>query len=170
MKYAFIFGTSAFIVPQGVIAVANEDITKQILHVHSLYHDNDPESFFSINLDIKDAAGNYIRVTENKAESEGSYRVEATRNSVKVLNADGSTLINVHQLDDESAMGLEHNITAEFEVNSPIAVIRINGDFMAEGVHVIAENEKLWVNEDAWATAALAGTGRLLFTADGVVI
>ena len=170
MKYAFIFGTSAFIVPQGVITVANDDITKQILHVHSLYHDNDPASFFSINLDIQDAAGNYIRLTENKAESEGNYKVESTKNSVKILNADGSLLIQVHQLVDETAMGLETNITKEFEVNMPLAVIRINGDFMADGVHIIAENEKLWVNEDSWATAALAGNGPLSFTAAGVVI
>ena len=170
MKYAFIFGTSAFIVPQAVIVTANEDITKQILHVHSLYHDNDPASFFSINLDIKDAVGNYIRLTGNQAESEGSYKVETTKNSVKVLNADSSLLIQVHQLDDETAMNLEHNITAEFEVNMPLAVIRINGDFFAEGIHIIAENEKLWVNEDSWATAALAGSGPLRFTADGVVI
>ena len=170
MKYAFIFGTSAFIVPQGVITIANDDITKQILHVHSLYHDNDPASFFSINLDIQDAAGNYIRLTENKAESEGNYKVESTKNSVKILNADGSLLIQVHQLDDETAMGLETNITKEFEVNMPLAVIRINGDFMADGVHIIAENEKLWVNEDSWATAALSGTGPLRFTAAGVAI
>lgn len=170
MKYAFIFGTSAFIVPQGAITIANEDITKQILHIHSLYHDNDPASFFSINLDIKDADGNYIRLTENRAESAGDYKVETTKNSVKVLNANGSLLIQVHQLDDATAMGLEHNITAEFEVNMPLAVIRINGDFMADDIHIIAENEKLWVNEDSWATAALAGDGPLRFTAGGVVI
>ena len=170
MKYAFLFGTSAFIVPQGVITVANDDITKQILHVHSLYHDNDPSSFFSINLDIQDAAGNYIRLTGNKAESEGNYKVETERNSVKVLNSNGSVLIHVHQLDNETAMNLEHNITAEFEVNMPLAVIRISGDFMADGVHVVAENEKLWVNEDSWATAALSGTGPLRFTAAGVAI
>jgi hypothetical protein len=170
MKYAFIFGTSAFIVPQAVIVTANADITKQILHVHSLYHNNEPESFFSINLDIKDAAGNYIRLTGNKAESEGSYRVETTKDSVKVLNADGSLLIQVHQIDDETAMSLETNITKEFELNMPLAVIRINGDFFAEGIHIIAENEKLWVNEDSWATAARTGTGPLRFTADGVVV
>lgn len=170
MKYAFIFGTSAFIVPQAVIVAANEDITKQILHVHSLYHNNNPESFFSINLDIRDAAGNYIRLTGNQAESEGSYKVETTKDSVKVLNADGSLLIHVHQLDDKTAMNLEHNITAEFEVNMPLAVIRIKGDFMAEDIHVIAENEKLWVNEDSWATSALASDGPLRFTAKGVAI
>jgi len=170
MKYAFVFGTSAFIVPQAVIVTANEDITKQILHVHSLYHDNEPDSFFSINLDIKDKAGNYVRLTGNKAESEGGYKVETTKNSVKVLNADGSILIQVHQLDDETALGLETNIIKEFEVNMPLAVIRINGEFWADGIHVIAENEKLWVNEDSWATSALAGNGPLRFTAAGVVI
>ena len=170
MKYAFIFGTSAFIVPHGVITVADEDNAKDILSVRSAINESDPDSFFSINLDISDAAGNYIRLTGNKPESEGSYKVTQERNCVKVLNADGSLLIHVHQLDEAVAMNLEHNITAEFEVNQPLAFIRINGDFMAEGVHVIAENEKLWVNEDAWATSALAGKNNLRFTSAGVVL
>src|SRR5450759_4757270 len=107
MKYAFVFGTSAFIVPRGIITFADEDSSKDILTVRSIYHNNDPQSFFSIDLDISDVAGNYIRLTGNKPESEGSYTVKEEPYSVKVLNADGSTLINVHQLDDETAMGLE---------------------------------------------------------------
>jgi hypothetical protein len=170
MKYAFIFGTSAFIVPHGVITVADEDNAKDILTVRSVIKESDPDSFLSIDLDISDAAGNYIRLTGSKAESEGSYKVIQERNSVKVLNADGSTLIFVHQLDEAVAMNLEHNITAEFEVNQPLVFIRINGDFMAEGIHVIAENEKLWVNEDSWATSALAGKSNLRFTSSGVVL
>ena len=169
MKYAFLFGTSAFIIPQNIIKYANEDRSKEILRVNSAIRPDRPESVFSINLDINDANRNLVRITDNKAESEGSYKVTSDSNSVTVLNADGSLLIKVHQLDWETAMGLEHNITAEFEVNSPLAVIRINGDFMAEDVHVVSENEKLFVNDDDWATAALAGES-LRFTPDGVII
>jgi hypothetical protein len=169
MKYAFVFGTAAFIIPQNIIRYANEDRSKEILRVNSAIRPDRPESVFSINLDIKDAAGNVVRVTDNKAESEGSYTVSSDSNSLTVLNADGSLLIKVHQLDWETAMGLEHNIVAEFEVNAPLAVFRINGDFMAEDLHITAENEKLFVNDDDWATAALAGES-LRFTADGVII
>jgi len=66
-------------------------------------------------------------------------------------------------------MGLEHNITAELEVNMPVVVIRVNGDFMAENLHILGENEKLFINDDGYATSALAGNS-LRFTADGVVI
>jgi len=169
MKYAFIFGTSAFIIPQNIIKYANEDRSKEILRINSAIRPDRPDSVFSVNLDINDAAGNLVRITDNHAESEGSYKVTSDSNSVTVLNADGSLLIKVHQLDWETAMSLEHNITAEFEVNSPLAVIRINGDFMVEDVHIISENEKLFVNNDGWATAALAGES-LRFTADGVIL
>ncbi len=169
MKYAFIFGTSAFIIPQNIIKYANEDTSKEILRVNSVYHNDKPESIFSIDLDINDADGNVVRITANKPESEGSYKVTETRDSVTVLNSDNSLLIKVHQLDDETAMSLEHNITAELEVNSPVAVIRINGDFMAGDLHILSENEKLFINEDGYATVALAGDS-LRFTADGVII
>jgi len=169
MKYAFVFGTSAFIVPQGVITYADEDKSKEILRVKSIYHTDKPQSVFSVDLDISDEQGNYIRITESKPESEGSYKITNTRDSLTVLNSDGSLLIKVHQLDDDSAMSLEHNITAELEVNSPIAVIRVTGDFMTEGLHISAQNEKFYVNEDGYATSALAGDS-LRFTADGVVL
>lgn len=169
MKYAFVFGTSAFIIPQNVIKYANEDSSKEIIRINSALRPDRPDSVFSVDLDINDAAGNLVRITDNRAESEGSYTVTADSNSVTVLNADSSLLIKVHQLDWETAMNLEHNITAEFEANSPLAVIRINGDFMAEDLHIISENEKLYVNDDIWATAALAGES-LRFTAEGVIL
>ena len=96
------------------------------------------------------------------------YTVKKERDSIQVLRADGSLIIHVHQLDDDAAMSLEHNITAELEVNTPIAVIRINGDFMTGKLHISAENEKLFVNNNSYANSVLAGNNQLKFTADGV--
>jgi len=169
MKYAFIIGTSAFIVPNGVISYADSENLKEILNVRSIYHDDKPGSALSIDLDIKDNNGNAVRVYGNKAQSSAAFTIEEARDHVKVFNADGSLLIHVHQIDDKTAMGLEHNITAELEVNMPVVVIRINGDFMAEDLHIIGENEKLFINDDGYATSALAGNS-LRFTASGVVL
>ena len=168
MKYAFIFGTSAFIVPHGVINYADEDNTSEILRINSIWHDTDPSSFFSIDLDIRDSKGNGVIISANKALGDGVKVIEE-RKSVKVLGQDGSIIIKVQQLDDETAMSLEHNITAEFEVNMPLAVIRIFGDFTTHGLHIMAENEKLFINDIGYATVALAGND-LRFTSAGVVL
>jgi hypothetical protein len=168
MKYAFILGTSAYIVPRGVISFADEDKAYEILKINSIYHDTEPTSFLSIDVDIKDNHGNGVILSANKAIGDG-VRVYEERNSVKVTSADGTLIIHVHQLDDETAMSLEHNITAELEVNSPIAVIRVTGDFMAHDLHIIAENEKLYINDNGYATSALAGND-LRFTPAGVVL
>ena len=167
MKYAFVFGTSAFIVPNGVISYADGENIKQVLRIQSIYHDTQPNSFLSVDLNIKDDKGNQLILAGSNREFGSLFKVESHRDSVKVLKDDGSLLIHVHQLDDEAAMSLEHNITAEFEVNTPLAVIRITGDFMVEDVHVIAENEKLFLNDDGYATSALAGN-HLRFTANGI--
>jgi hypothetical protein len=169
MKYAFIIGTNAYIVPQGVISYADGANTKEILRVRSIYHDTEEGSFLSIDADIKDNDGHDVKVSSNNAANAGLFTIKTERDSVKLFKNDGSLIINVHQLDDEAAMGLEHNITAELEVNTPVVVIRINGDFMAEGLHILGENEKLFINDDGYATSALAGNS-LHFTADGVVI
>jgi hypothetical protein len=169
MKYAFILGTSAYIVPQGIISYADGQHTKEILRIRSIYHDTEEGSLLSIDADIKDNDGHEVKVSGNKAVNAGTFTIKTERNSVTLYKSDGSLIIKVHQLDDETAMGLEHNITAELEVNMPVVVIRVNGDFMAEGLHILGENEKLFINGDGYATSALAGNS-LHFTANGVVI
>jgi len=168
MKYAFVMGSSAFVVPKGVIRYADEDTSTEILKINSLWHDNVPDSRFSIDLDIKDRNGNGVIVHDNKALGT-DIRVIADGKSVQVLDVNGINIIKVIQMDDKTAMSLEHNIIAEFEVNMPLAAIRIYGDFMTHDLHIMAENEKFYVNDDGYATAALAGND-LRFTPAGMVL
>ena len=170
MKYAFIIGSNAFIVPNGVISYADKDGSKEILRINSIYHTNKPGSVLSVDLNINDTTGTAIKLTANIIEGNANFKVKEERDSVKVLRADGSPVIHIQQLDDNTAMDLEHNITSELELNSPIAVIRIFGDFKAEDLNISAENEKLFINDNGYATSAMTGKNQLEFTAAGVVI
>lgn len=170
MKYAFIIGTSAFIVPDGVISYADAEHSKEIIKIRSIYHDNEPGSMLSIDADIEDMDGNSIKIIDNDVETNSVFTVKIERNYIKILRPDGSIVLHVHQLDDHSAMQLEHYITAEFTVHAPVVVIRISGEFETEGLHILAENEKLFINDNGYATSALAGKGGLLFTQAGVVL
>ncbi len=67
-------------------------------------------------------------------------------------------------------MSLEHNIVAELEVHAPIVVIRITGEFILGDLHIRAENEKLLVNNNGYATSAMVGKNQLVFSAEGVVL
>lgn len=169
MKYAFIMGSSAFVVPNGVISYSDGDFSTEILRIRSIYHDDVPGSHLSVDLDIDEPNGNNIRIINNVAEQCTGCQVINERNRIKVLKADGTIVINIQQMDDESAMALQHNIVAELEVNMPVAVIRIFGDFKVGGLNISAENEKLFVNDNGYATSALAGK-ELRFTAGGVVL
>jgi hypothetical protein len=173
MKYAFIIGSSAFVVPSRVISYAGNGEEKEFLRINSIYHDLAPpakESFLDIDLNIYDTDGTPVTLLANKFVTNAPYILKQERDSIQVLRDDGSLIIHVHQLDDESAMGLEHNITAELEVNTPIAVIRITGDFKLGELYVSAENEKLYINDIGYANSVLAGKNQLKFTTDGVVL
>jgi hypothetical protein len=171
MKYAFVMGSSAFIVPHGVISYADNDSSKEILRVQSIYHDTEAGSGLFVNLDIQDTNGTTIKMYDNELEDTGSYKVKTGRDSISILRSDGSQVIHIQQLDEASALALEHNITAEFEVlNTDVAVIRIFGDFKTEGLNISAENEKLFINDNGYATSALHGNGNVTFTANGVVL
>jgi len=169
MKYAFIIGSNAFVVPHGVISYGDSNHSKEIIRIRSIYHDNEPQSFLSVDLDIKDKDGHEIKLMGNKVVNASTFSVQAERNSVKVFTGSGSLVIHVHQLDDKTAMGLQLNIASELEENAPVAAIRIYGDFMAENLHIMGENEKLFINDNAYATSALAGQ-TLAFTEEGVVL
>jgi hypothetical protein len=73
-------------------------------------------------------------------------------------------------LDEDSAMSLEHNISAELEVNIPVVAIRVFGDFKLGDLDIKAENEKLFINGDGWGNSVLGGLKRLKFTEEGVVL
>jgi hypothetical protein len=170
MKYAFVIGSNAFIVPHGVISYADNDGSKEVLRIQSIYHDNEPGSGLAVNLDISDTNGTIIKMYDNELEDTVNYKVVTARDSILISRADGKQVIHIQQLDEASAMALEHNITAELEISMPVAVIRLFGDFKIEGLNISAENEKLFINDNGYATSALHGNNQLAFTADGVVL
>jgi hypothetical protein len=173
MKYAYIIGTNAFIVPSRVIGYSDNGEEKEFLRVNSIYHNLPPkaeQSVLDIDLNIKDTDGTAINIVLNNLQAGSPFSIKKEHDSIQVLRPDGSTVIQVHQLDDDAAMDLEHNITAELEVHAPVVVIRIFGDFILGDIHISAENEKLFVNDNGYANSAMIGKNQLVFTADKVVL
>ncbi|MDB5140603.1 MAG: hypothetical protein JWR12_2519 [Mucilaginibacter sp.] len=170
MKYAFIIGSNAFIVPKGIIYCGNRENERIFLQVNSIYHDTTEGSLLDIDVNIKDTDGTPVVIIANQAVTGAPYSIKKQRDSIKIVRSDGSMIIHVHQLDDEAAMALEHNIVVELEVHAPIAVIRISGEFMVDSLHISAENEKLYINSNGYATSAMVGKNRLTFTSAGVVL
>lgn len=171
MKYAFIIGSNAFIVPNSAISYVGENgLKREFLKINSIYHDGPgyTNSFLDVDLNIKDTDGKQVIVVANKPATGAPYTIEKERNNVKIFRLDRSLIIQIQQLDDESAMKLEHNITAELEIHAPIVVIRISGEFFVDSLHIRAGNEKLIINENGYATSAMVGTHGLQFTAAGV--
>jgi hypothetical protein len=106
----------------------------------------------------------------NKPEVAPPYDILEQTDRVIVTRPNGNTVLDVHQLDDHSARNLEHNIVAEIEVNAPVAVIRVRGDFIVGDLHIEIDNEKLFLGEDSYANSVLAGSDELSFSHSGVMI
>jgi hypothetical protein len=172
MKYAFIIGSNAFSVPSNTISYGDEGFGKPFLRVNTVLHETSPadESALSVDLHFKDTDGTQVIVLANKPATGAPYTINAEKDSVKIYRSDKTLILNIHQLDTESAMGLEHNIVAELEVHDPVSVIRITGEFMVDHLHVRAENEKLFINNIGYATSAMVGKNDLRFTSEGVVL
>ncbi|MDB5136315.1 MAG: hypothetical protein JWP37_2918 [Mucilaginibacter sp.] len=169
MKYAYILGSNAFVSPDGFISYTENGETKTFLSIRSIYHDTAADSRLSIDLDIKDMYGRDFKLTNNQTDNTTGVNM-AERDRVLLTNNDGTTIIDIHQLDDESAMRLEHNIIAELEVHAPIAVIRIRGNFMLGGIHIEIDNEKLFVNDNSIANSTHASHTNLQFVPSDIVL
>lgn len=167
MKYAFVIGSSAFIVPSRVVSYADSEGDHEFLRINSIHSD---QSSLDVDIHIKDLNRAEVSLLSNKQVTEPPYLVTVENNSVKVIKNDGNTLIHIHQLDTDAAMGLEHNIVAELGVNDPVTVIRITGEFFTGNLHIWAENEKLHINNIGYATAAMTGHNQLVFSSEGVVL
>jgi hypothetical protein len=171
MNYAYVIGSSAFIVPGKAINYGEEGNWKPWLRINSVSQGGEGSgAFLDIDLDIKDTNGTSVTIVSNKPVTGTPYNIKIERDSIMVLRPDGTEIIHIHQLDNDAAMGLEHNIVAELEVHSPIAVIRISGEFFVDGLHIRAENEKLFINDNGYATAAMIGHNDLKFTTEGVIL
>ena len=168
MKYAYIFGSNAFIVPTNILSYTDNDQTVEFLRINSVYHDTNGESSLVINTNLRDIEGRLLNLTDNKADNAFGFTINTGRDRVLVTGPNGQSVLDVHQLDDESAMALEHNIIAELEVHSPIAVIRVRGDFMLGRMHVDIDNEKIFIVNDSFANSVLTGHAGLTITASGV--
>jgi hypothetical protein len=170
MKYAFVIGSNAFIVPHGIISVASGDTIKEILKVNSVHRDSEAGSKLSVDINIEETNGASIVLNNNTSLPHGDFQITHEHDKLRVLRNDGHIIINVQQMDEETWEALEHNIVAELEISQPVAVIRVFGDFKAGDLHIMAENEKLFINNNGYATSAMHGTRELKFTADGVVL
>ncbi|HVS93514.1 MAG TPA: hypothetical protein VHE59_15850 [Mucilaginibacter sp.] len=173
MKYAFIMGSNAFVVPDNTLSYVDHDQSNRFLRILSIQQETPPDqprAVLTIDADITDYEGHRLQLTANKPEATSDFDVHETPNRVHVTKPDGTTVLDVHQLDEKVAMGLEHNISAELEVNMPVTAIRVRGNFMTGGIHIEIDNEKLFVDGDSYGNSVQAGEHDLRFSHEGVLI
>jgi hypothetical protein len=171
MKYAFIMGSNSFIVPGNTLVYTDHNIN--FLRINSIYQDRPAgqgSTVLDVDLDIKDTDGTVIKINKNEPAQTGKNDVAVHQDRLHITRPDGNTIIDIHQMDEDSAMRLEHNIIAELEALAPDVVIRIRGNFMVDDLHLEIDNEKLFVNGNAYANSTQTGKLNIQFHHDSVEI
>lgn len=170
MKYAFILGTNCFVTPHGFISYTENGLSKTFLSIRSIYHDTADGSRLAVDLETRDTSGKDLKLTDNKTDHAAGFNISEQRDRILVTKKNGDAIIDILQLDDKSAMRLDHNIIAELEVQEVVAVIRLRGAFMLGGIHIEIDNEKIFVNNNSYANSVLAGNNNLQFSTKGVIV
>ncbi|HTK20847.1 MAG TPA: hypothetical protein VL442_15090 [Mucilaginibacter sp.] len=171
MKYAFIMGSNSFIVPGNTLVYTDHNI--DFLRINSIYRDRPAgqgSTVLDVDLNIKDTNGTVININKNEPAQTGNADVAVHKDRLHITRPDGNTIIDIHQMDEDTAMGLEHNIIAELEALAPDVVIRVRGNFMVDDLHIEIDNEKLFVNGNSYANSTQTGKLNLQFHHDSIVI
>lgn len=170
MKYAFLFGSNVFIIPSNVISYVDNDETNEFLRIKSICHDNGVHSDLTIDTDLKDTEGRGLRIKNNEVVTSFGYKVSKSPDRILAKGFNNDTVLEIEQLSEESAKGLDHNIAEEIKAHAPDAIFRIRGDFMMGKMHVAVDNDKLSIGRDSYASAAITGESGLKFTPSGLVM
>ncbi|WP_448702730.1 hypothetical protein ACFGVR_10290 [Mucilaginibacter sp. AW1-3] len=169
MKYAFILGSNAYIASQGVITFFEDTREKEFLRINSTFQSvKSGNTELSVDLHIKNAEGYNIDLLANKALNVS--RIDESPERLRILNSDGTTMIDVHQLEKHDYMALSHHISAELERYEHIVVIRVFGHFMVGNHRISIDNEKLHIDNESFAESVLIGQGGVQFRTDGVLL
>jgi len=170
MKYAFLFGSNVFIIPSNVISYVDNDETNEFLRIKSICHNDGFHSDLTIDTDLKDTEGRGLKIRNNEVVTSFGYKISRAPDRILATGYNNDTVLDIEQLDMESARKLDDNIAAEIEAHSPDAIFRIRGDFMMGKMHVAVDNEKLSIGHDSYASATITGESGLKFTPSGLVV
>jgi len=169
MKYAFILGSNAYIASHGVITFFEDTQEKEFLKIQSIFKPvKEGNTELSVDLHITSSGGYNIDMLANKAI--GVSHIDESPERLRIINADGTTMIDVHQLEKHDYMALSHHITAELGRYDEMAVIRLYGHFMVGNHRISIDNEKLFIDNESFAESVLIGRGGVQLRTDGVLL
>src|SRR3569623_1866062 len=98
MKYAFLFGSNVFVVPDNTISYVDNILSTRFLRIVSV-HKDDPSgerrSVLTIDADIKDNEGHVLRNTKNRSEDTSNFLNHDTYDRVLVNKPNGPTVLEV---------------------------------------------------------------------------
>src|ERR1700753_3938955 len=99
MKYAYIIGSNAFVVPGRAISYSDGGEFKEFLRINEIHHSASPhkdQTFLDCDINISDVDGTPITVIANKQVNASTYRLSAENDSIMIARPDGSVLLPIH--------------------------------------------------------------------------
>jgi hypothetical protein len=154
MKYAFVLASNVYISHEPVISYADNNSQTEILRITSYKphkkHDQH-HTALAIDANIFLEGGQPLKITGNSFDNAAGHQVNTT-DDILSLNKSGEVVFEVHQFPEEDFSSLQSHIYNEIEAQGVDIVFIVRGNFWVDGHHIIIDNEKLFIDEDSYAT------------------
>lgn len=173
MKYAIMIGSNMFIGTNGVLTVELNGVSKEFFRIREIYRARSEGSYLAVDCDIKDNDNSReIKLFKNNpVVIDANITVEVDKTKTTAKRSNGSTIIEVEQLDSNHESLPKSGPIKDFLINNPLdAVLRITGDFYAGGNKLYADSSKLMIGTNTISGNLMIGTGGLLLTQGGFAI
>ncbi len=171
MKYAFVFATNVYISHQATVSYADKESQTEFLKITSfkpaVKHDPHHTSLvFDANISLE--GGALFNVSGNVPAADEGYKTETSIDRT-IITKNDTVLLDVHQFPENEFHSLQSHIYNEIEAQQPDAVFIVRGDFWVSGHHIIIDNEKLFIDDDSYATGVTNNHDGVLLTPYGVM-
>lgn len=154
MKYAFILGSNIFITTHRTVSYADANTKVQFLKIQSFFAagNHTPGHVLLVDVSINTPKGEKVMLNSNEPIAGTVIETKLTDNRLQLFNANhAEPLLDVYQLAEHEYKHLSSHIVNEIEAQHVEVVITLKGDFKVDGHHIVIDNERLYVNGDAFA-------------------
>ncbi|GAB2688685.1 hypothetical protein GCM10027037_09050 [Mucilaginibacter koreensis] len=171
MKYAFVLASNVYISHQPVISYADNDTQTEFLRVTSYKPNKKHDAHhtaLTIEANFNVEGGQPVKVSTNDFDNITGYHTHAA-DDILTLSKNNDVVFEIHQLPEEDFSSLQSHIYNEIEAQGADAVFIIRGNFWVNGHHIIIDNEKLFVDDDSYATGVTNNHEGVLLSPYGIL-
>jgi hypothetical protein len=170
MRHAFLLGTNIFLSENATVSYARNHTAIEFLKILSFDEatGSNPEGL-RIDAVFNTVDDVQVIIRDNHlVAGTGVFLTKDTKRLKVYRIGDEYPVLDILQLEKQAYHGLGSNVKAEIEVQQPDHVLSIKANLKVNGAFIWADNEKLHIDGEIYATGVINDHNGVILNSDGL--